>query len=217
MGDLVARAQARLADIFPDRQQLKVTRLDIPSGAGVNNETYMLDVTWSANGAPATASLVLRVQTENDLHPWPPIRAHFRLYELMGSKRIVPVPQVFGLDDSASVFGQPSFFMQRIEGQIPNDQPVTYHQGGWVAEKASAQRTLIWQRAVDAMAAVHATPLQEVNFLQRPERGATGFEQELRTSFDYAEMALEGQAHPIIDAARDWLVRYLPSTSSQRF
>ena len=191
---------------FPDRAGLEVANIEIPTGAGVNNETLLLDLAWRGG----TGGAVLRIDTEDNLFLAPGFEDHFRLYQLMREKGIVPVPEVFGLETDMSVLGRPFFFMERMEGRVPSDQPL-FHTAGWVLDASPASRAAMWRDAVAVLARVHHVEAAEVRFLDRPKLGTSGLEQEFNHALDYAEDALRGDRHRIIEQGRDWLRAHFPT------
>ena len=197
--------QDLLHGYFPGRPGLEITRVTTPSGAGVNNETVLIDYRWT-NGEDGA---VLRLETDDNLFPYPHFDQHFALMQVMREAGEVPVPRAFGLHMDKALLGKPFFLMDHVTGQIPADSP-PFHQEGWLADAGESRQRAMWQDLLATMAKLHATPLDKVAFLQRPKLGRTGFEQELHAAFAYSELALEGDRNPIIEAARDWLREHLP-------
>lgn len=199
-----------LAAQFPGREALQVTQIEVPSGAGVNNETLLLDLAWEEGGAPRRGGAVLRLESDDTLFPQPLFSDHFRLYQIMKRRGEVPVPDVWGLRLKPSPLGKASFFMERVDGRVPSDQP-PFHTEGWVHDLTAADRHAMWTDAIDVMARVHATPVEEVDFLERPALGRTGVEQELTFNLDYMDWALDGDRHPVLEQTADWLRSHLPT------
>lgn len=195
---------------FPERRDLAVTRIEIPSGAGVNNETLLLDLAWREAGAGRRAGAVLRLESDDTLFPQPAFTDHFRLYQLMRAQGRVPVPDVWGLRLKPSPLGKASFFMEMIDGRVPADQP-PFHTEGWVHDLTEQDRRAMWVDAVDVMARIHATPVEDVAFLDRPALGRSGVEQELSYTLDYMDWALDGDRHPVLEQTADWLRANLPT------
>lgn len=197
---------------FPDRKNLQVSGIDTPSGAGVNNETLLLDLQWHGG----TGGAVLRIDTDDNLFLAPGFPDHFRLYRIMHQTGAAPVPEVFGLEMDLGVLGRPFFLMERMHGDVPADQPM-FHASGWMHGLAIEDRATMWRNAVTMMARLHATPLEQVSFLARPALGASGLEQELNHAFDYMDWALGGERHLIIEAAADWLKKNFPADPATSF
>ena len=194
---------------FPDRHNLRVTSVAPPSGAGVNNETMLIDMEWQADGQICAEGAVLRIDTPDNLFLEPHFPDHYRLYDVIRRGGYAPVPKVFGFNADESIFGRRFFFMQRMPGKVPADQP-PFHAEGWVKDKSVGDRRAIWENAVRAMAALHTVKLDDVAFLDRPQSGRSGFEQELTHFLHYMEVALGGESHRVIEAGAQWLKDNLP-------
>ena len=201
---------------FPERTRLAVSHVDVPSGAGVNNETLLLDLAWREGRRRMIGGAVLRIDTPNNLFFAPSFAHHYRLYEVMADQPGVPVPQVYGFETDTEAIGRPFFFMERIEGRVPSDQP-PFHSAGWMAEASPAARKRMWQDAVKVLAQIHATDIGRVGFLDRPELARSGLEQEFVHALDYCEDALGGDRHPVVEAGRDWLRRHFPGNPGTAF
>ncbi|MCP9758905.1 phosphotransferase family protein, partial [Aquitalea sp. S1-19] len=109
-----------------------------PPAQGYSNETWLLD----AELGPETRrqSLVLRLApTGVGLFPGYDLALQYRVMAALADSP-VPVPDLYGFEDDASVLGRPFYLMQRIEGRVPNENP-QYHIQGWLAElDADSQR-----------------------------------------------------------------------------
>ncbi|MDO7842187.1 phosphotransferase family protein [Sphingomonas immobilis] len=201
-----------LAAEFPERAALTVTRADAPTGAGVNNETLLLDLAWRGGEGGA----VLRIDSADTLFPQPAFDTHIALYQLVAELTDVPVPRAFGLHTDPALFGRPFFFMDRIKGRVPSDQP-PFHTEGWVYDLDTAARASMWRQAVAAMAKLHALPLDRLTMLERPALGRSGVEQQFVYKLGYMEWALDGDRHPVLEAAADWLRANLPADAGTGF
>lgn len=195
---------------FPDRQDLAVTGIDVPTGAGVNNETVLLDLAWKDSGARREGGAVLRLESDDTLFPQPPFAVHYELYRLMRQQGRIPVPDVWGLTLSPSPLDKAFFFMERIEGRVPSDQP-PFHTSGWFHDTAVEDRRAMWMDTIDVMARLHATPLDTLGILDRPELGATGVAQELGQALHYLDWALDGDRHRVLEETAAWLRSNLPA------
>jgi aminoglycoside phosphotransferase (APT) family kinase protein len=211
--DLIA---PMLAKEFPDRERLSVTGADIPTGAGVNNETLLLDISWVEGQTARTSGAVLRIDTAENLFPEPAFPAHYALYNLVRELTDVPVPRVYGLNTDNALLGRPFFFMDRIDGRVPSDQP-PFHTEGWVYDTPPGERAAMWRQGVAAMAKLHALPLDRLAMLDRPKLGVSGLEQELAYTLNYMDWALDGDRHPVLEAGADWLRANLPVDPATAF
>src|SRR5690606_8829955 len=133
-----------LATEFPNRNNLRVTEIEIPTGAGVANETLLLTANWQEEGQTLSEGFVMRLDSNDKLFPEPAFADHFRLYDIMKRIGTVPAPRVLGLNLDRSPVGRPYFFMERIAGRVPSDQP-PFHMTGWVTEKTELERQTMWR------------------------------------------------------------------------
>lgn len=205
-----AALAAWLAPRLPG-SRLQLTGITAPAGTGVANETLLVDGTWvDASGRRRDAGFVVRVAVEDPLYKDADIFVAFQAYAALADVPGVPVPVVYGFEADPAVFGAPFFVMERIPGQVPADQPY-YTEAGFVAEATVAQRRQLWTDAVEVMCRFHQLDAERFRFLERPERGATGLEQDLAYWREYHHWAVGERGHPTLAAAETWLVDNLPA------
>ena len=119
----------------------------------------------------------------------------------------VPVPQVHYFEPDPAILGAPFFVMERVEGAVP---PEAHHSSGLLAEATPAARETMWLGAIEAMANIHTLDPAPFAFLERPDRGATGLDQELAAWDAYRRWA-GIPSHPMIDRGRRWLDDHMPA------
>ncbi|MET8649668.1 phosphotransferase family protein [Nocardia aurea] len=193
-----------------DAASVDIDHLEYPQGAGVSNETILL----RARYADTAADFVLRVcptpQYQMFLDP------RFRLqYDILAALRQhddVRVPEALWFEEDPAVLGRPFYLMRRMRGRVPVSMPV-YNATGWLAEATPAQRHTLWNDAMRQLAAVHRVPVEAVRFVDRPERGLTGDEQQLSYWRDYADWAVGGDMPGAVVRLFDWLRNHRPSNS----
>ena len=73
------------------------------------------------------------------------------------------------------------------------------------------QRTL-WTTGIEAMAKVHNADWRALgfDFLDKPERGKTGLDQQLAYYLEYYDWARQGSPQPTAQAALDWILANRP-------
>lgn len=192
-----------------DLDDLAITNVRTPTGSGVANETLMLDGEWTDGDERSTGGFVVRIAVSDSLYRDPDISLQYRTLEALADVAVVPLPTALGFEPSASVLGAPFYVMSRVDGDAPADNPY-YTEVGFVVDATVEQRRQLWQDAVEVMARFHRVPAARLAFLNRPERGATGLEQDLATWREYHEWAASGRPHPTLDSASQWLVENLP-------
>ena len=96
--------------------------------------------------------------------------------------------------------------MEMASGDAPSDNP-PFHQEGWVADSSEEVRERIWWGWVEQMAKIHQVDIsnEDFEFLNRPELAEDYLDQELNYYFNFHEWAMDGEAHPVADQAREWL------------
>src|SRR2546429_6825667 len=107
------RLTAWFATRMPRATGLALADLERPS-SGLSNETLMVDLSWTEDGAPHAAQLVLRLE--------PADFCVFPDYDLSRQVRIlgalantpVPVPKVRWFEPDRSLLGVPFYLMDRV-------------------------------------------------------------------------------------------------------
>jgi len=201
---------------LPGAKNLVLSDIEMPSGAGVANETLMFDATWTDDAGPREQSFVLRVDSPDPLFLDSPAEVHYRVYKVLGEESFVPVPPVLGFESDTSLLGSPFFLMAKIEGRVPGDQP-PFNVEGWVVDLAPADRHKLWANFVAAMAQLHQVDHRKFDFLQRPHLGSSGLEQEVRHWFRYYQLNRGDKHYPVVEAAEQWLIDNLPANAPTGF
>jgi aminoglycoside phosphotransferase (APT) family kinase protein len=193
---------------MPMATHLRLSDVRLPGGGGVANETLLFDATWTEDREARTEGFVCRVESSTFLFMESNFDLHPKIMEAV-AREGVPVPAVVGYEPDTAFLGARFFVMKKVDGQVPADQP-PYNESGWLVEASSDQRRALWRSGVETLAWLHAVPLARVEFLAQPDRGATGLEQYLRYNLESFEWAAQGRRHPVLEAARDWLVANVP-------
>jgi len=196
--------------------RVEVGDFTYPRGAGVSNETILFTARWPAGpasgGAERVEDLVLRVAPSPDYQLFldPEFRMQYDLLAALHRTGSVRVPEVLWFEEDGALLDQPFFVMRRLQGQVPVSMPV-YNAQGWLTEATPAQRRTLWESAVRQLAAIHLVPPDAVAFVDRPERGATGVEQQLAYWSDLASWALGDALPDPVPALLDWLRDHAPA------
>lgn len=202
-----------------DADHVTIPALNIPPSTGMSNVTLLFDVDLSKNGVKSTVPVVGRIQpqVERPLFPEYDLLAQYRTMEILGSKTRVPAPPLLGFEADESILGVPFYFMERLEGLIPPDMP-PYHMDGWMVQATPEQREHVWNLGIDAMATLHNTDTNALDFdyLKRPETGRTGLEQQLAYWNRYMQWAADGLELKIHKRAYDWLVANKPDNEAEK-
>jgi aminoglycoside phosphotransferase (APT) family kinase protein len=142
------------------------------------------------------------------------LEPEFRMqYDLLATLRgtgAVHVPEVLWYEHDEAILGRPFFVMRRMRGRVPVSMPV-YNHTGWVVDATPTQRRRLWESAVRQLAAIHEMPVDAVAFVDRPQRGATGYEQQLAYWTEFASWALGDAVPDVVAAVLDWLTANAPA------
>jgi aminoglycoside phosphotransferase (APT) family kinase protein len=211
LDELARRLAAWLEERLPKRAPVSVKTLK-RSDAGYSNVTVLGELGWTHDGAPRTQTVVLRIQPRsNSVFPDCDIVRQYRVMEGPAGSD-VPVPYLLGLETALAPLGAPFFLMERIEGRVPNENPL-YHLEGWFHDLPADELRRHWFSGVDTIAAVAKVDWRArgLGFLQPPV-GRTPLQHQLayyREAVQWAERL--GRPYPHLHGAYDWLVAHQPA------
>jgi len=196
-----------LATVMPDASDIAVANLAAPSASGFSNETLLFDLSWKEAGERRNRAMVIRIQpTGFQVFPSYDLGLQFRTMKLLAPTN-VPVPEVYWLEEAnTDLFGAPFYVMGQVKGRVPPDNP-PYHQAGWLTEAAPSERAAIWLAGFEAMAKIHRLDYRAAGFgfLEAPELGATGLDEQITRYEKYLEWAARGKTQPTTEAALAWV------------
>lgn len=131
-----------------------------PEGAGLSNETYLLDVRHGAR----SEALVMQVgPAANGLFRDYDLGVMARVQSRLGEVGGVPVAKVRWYEADSAVLGSPFYVMERVAGRVPTDNP-SYHAGGWFGELPAAAQAESWYSGIAALVALHRLDPQADGF-----------------------------------------------------
>ena len=196
-----------LGDRLPGADRIDVPPLSAAEG-GSSSETLFLNPRITEGGVTREERWVLRVQaTGYQVYQDPSVERQYRVMDAVDRAGRAPLPRMLWLETDPTVLGAPFFVMDRVDGNVPHER---YHSRGLFAEVGPADREAMWLSGIEAMAAVHATDLDRVAFLARPELGPTGLDQEITAWDNYLRWAKVAE-HPVLTRARAWLDDHRPA------
>jgi aminoglycoside phosphotransferase (APT) family kinase protein len=195
---------AWLTDRVENARDVEVSPITGPAATGYSHETLLFDARWiGPDGTPHERSLVARVKpSSHTVFPDDRFDIEYRTGETLGRHGGVLVPTVRWYEGDPRHLGAPFFVMDRVEGEIPGDNP-PYTAGGWLMDATPEQQASVWWTGLEAMAAAHAVDWQTagLDFVQRDEFAYWE---------DYARWATEDTPLPVSDAALGWLRTHRP-------
>ena len=213
LGQARLRLAEWLAGRLPKATDLEVSEIASPAFTGFSNETLIFDAAWTEDGRRRHEGMVARVKpTGYAIFLESAFETQYRVMETLGRRTDIPVPRTFWYEHDDAVLGAPFFVMGRVDGRIPPDNP-PYHTDGWVTEVSPEERAAMWWNGLEQLAKVHRLDWASLGFgfLQQPQRGRPGFEQQLAYYEEYFEWAKAGTPHPIAEAGLDWLKANRPA------
>ena len=135
----------------PGYASARITDLARPEGAGLSNETYLVE----CRAGTRRESLVMQIgPAGGGLFRDYDLGAMARVQSRLGEVGGVPVARVRWYEPDAAVLGSPFYVMDRVAGRVPTDNP-SYHSGGWFSELPAAAQAEAWYSGVAAMVALH--------------------------------------------------------------
>lgn len=210
--ELRVRLQGWFAARMPEATDLRLGDITAPGLTGFSSETMLVDGTWTEAGRPTAGRWVIRSRpTEHQVFPEYDLHAQFRCMQIVAEASDVPVPRVRWWEPDAGVIGEPFYVMDRVDGEVPSDNP-PYTVMGFLADATPEQQRSLYEAEIGLLARLHAIDWKQAGFgfLDRPRFGATGFAQQLGYYRDFLAWASEGRPQPTVEAAFDYLERNVP-------
>ena len=142
---------------------VSVANVTIPGSTGFSNETILFEATWSDAGASVRRDLVVRIAPSTyQVFPDDTFELQFQVMRALATGTGVPMVAVHWFEADESWFGRRFWIMDRVLGDIASDNP-PYAAAGWLADANSEQQARAWASGIEAMAAVHQVPLDELS------------------------------------------------------
>src|SRR5437868_3768529 len=108
----------------PGSEQLEISELSIPQGAGHSNATLLFDARWREREGSRSGGFVARVRPSGrGVFPEYDMQLQFRCMQILGAHSAIPVPKMLWFEDDPSVLGQPFYLMEKLDGIVPPDNP----------------------------------------------------------------------------------------------
>jgi aminoglycoside phosphotransferase (APT) family kinase protein len=202
-----------LTSVIEGASRIEISEITTPSANGGSSETLLFEATWWKGSRRERQGFALRVRpTGHTVFLEPRFEEQYRLLDALGRQTDVPVPRVLYYESDPSYLGGPFIAMERVEGRVPPDSP-PHSVAGWLKEAEPGAQEELWWSGLETMAVVHRVDPETVglSFLDRPTRGASGFDQELDYYREFYEWGHAGIRSPTIEAAFAWLGAHRPA------
>ena len=190
---------------------VNIPSLTIPEGSGMSNVTLLFDIEYQRDGQRHRDSCVGRLQPEiaSPVFPEYDLSIQYRAMAMVSEHTDVPVPELLGLEQDASVLGTAFYIMRRAEGRVPSDMP-PYNMDGWMLQESPDLCGRMWTNGVSTMADLHRQTADTATLgfdalLSELDPGADPLDQQLNYWSRYQAWSMDGAAHSIVDPALEWL------------
>jgi len=210
--ELRDRLERWFAVKLPQASALRLGEITAPGLTGFSSETMLVDGSWTEAGSPRTERWVIRSRpTEHPVFPEYDLHAQFRCMQAVAEASDVPVPNVRWWEPDPATIGEPFYVMDRVDGEVPSDNP-PYTVMGFVADATPAQQRAMYDAEIGLLAKLHAIDWKKagLGFLDRPEYGPTGFDQQLGYYRHFLAWAGQGRPQPTIEVAFEYLEHNVP-------
>ncbi len=217
--DTRGRLAAWLSTKVAGATDVEVGPIGGPGSTGFSNETLIFDASWNQGGTRHTEALVVRPQpTQHTVFLESDFESQYRVISALGERTNVPVPPIKWFEPDPTTLGTPFFVMAKMDGRAPEDAP-PYTLAGWLLDEAKPeQRRMLVEHGLDAMVAIHAVDWRELgfDFLDKPQYGALGFEQQLKYyEASYKWAAGNDPVSPVATATLEWVQAHAPASDPE--
>jgi aminoglycoside phosphotransferase (APT) family kinase protein len=174
---------------------------------GLSTETFLFDLLLDGADGPTTLQpLVFRR---------PPAVSLYSDYDLLRQVLVmnrlqdtaIKVPRVCWLDRDDKDLGTPYYVMEQLPTIGTASDFPSYHSHGLYHDATPKQRATMWWGCVQAIADVHALDWRGLRLdkLLMPQRGTRPLEQVVNYCFEMLDWVSQGQPHPELSRAVNWL------------
>ncbi|MEV4422872.1 phosphotransferase family protein [Patulibacter sp. NPDC049589] len=201
-----------LATRLDGASTVEIPAISIPASAGMSMTTILFSVTYDVEGIRHELDLVARVTPATPgIFREPDLGEEFALLTAIAAHTAVPVPRVRWLEEDPALLGGPFLVMDRVDGQVPGDDP-PFVTEGWVVDLAPADRGRLFDNALRALAELHtADPgVLGVEFLDKSEDRRPGLQQQLVEWRQFYDWTAEAGRIENIERAYEWLDAHRP-------
>ena len=190
---------------------LVVSDLVVPRAHPISTETFTFRADWNRGGIAGGGSFVVKGAPQGTgVFPRYDMVIEQWVMQALSVHSAAPVPAAPWVETDPSVLGAPFLVMERLSGRVARDDP-PYTAAGWVLDLTPEQRARMYDNGLIALAQIHATDphVLGLDFLDRPELGASPFDQQVATWRTCYEQAGR-ETHPTVQAGFEWIEAHRP-------
>jgi aminoglycoside phosphotransferase (APT) family kinase protein len=200
-----------------DATDVTITDLRTPEKAGTSSGTILFSATWSDDRGENRRDLVVRTHPDKvQLYREPNFRQQYDVIDTLHRSGRVRVPETLFYEDDPTVLGVPFFVMEQLHGHVPVTFP-GYNVSGFLFDATPEQRRVTWTTAVEELCRIAQVPVDDMQFLDKPELGPTGLEQQLEYWRRSVDWCTGDQTPDEVWHIYEWLATNLPSDRKNGF
>lgn len=177
--------------------------------AGQANETYLLTLA-GVYGVVGELPLILRTSSasEHAYFPHCSVEKQYRVMTALSCNTNLPVPNCFLYQTPGDMFGAPYFLMDRIDGDIPADNP-RYTVEGVIAKAGPVRQREFWDNTMQCLVEVARVDWRaaDLDFLDWPDAQRSRIGQHLDYLESYYAWAIVGLPDEFPQAT--WIMQWL--------
>jgi aminoglycoside phosphotransferase (APT) family kinase protein len=176
---------------------------------GASKLQVLFEIEWQQDGRPRHDRMVVRMDPAESHNA----TSRLREAELLRAFRgIIPVPEVFFVDEHARWFPEPALIYAFAEGVTKPSTTASGAVSGLGIRFGPELRTKLGPQFVEHLAKIHAFPVAKAGFttMQAPSIGTT---EAAQLQLNRARRVWEedrGEDFPLMDVAVNWLARNMP-------
>lgn len=211
--DLSTRLTLWLSQKMPDAQNISLSNLSYPMGAGMSHETILFDAAWQSSGETHQRGMVVRIKPSGNLvYQDDMFIEQYQLMKLMHDAGHVRVAEPYWLEETPDLLGAPFFMMEKKKGRVAVSYP-PYSQEGWLVDTTAENRRILWEDSVRQLALIQKVGTKDAAFLNLAGDFPEPFDQEVDRWTRYLNWADPEGAQELL---RDQYARLLANTPAHR-
>lgn len=194
-----------------------VSGLRIPDGAGTSSGTVLFDAAWTDGSQRVERGLVARTHPDKvQLFRDPDFEKQFTVIDLLHRANRVKVAEALFYEHDPSVIGVPFFVMSQLRGRVPVSFP-GYNIEGFIFDATPSQRRALWESAMEELCRIARVPVDEFAWLDQPELGERAVDQQLEYWHRSIDWSTGDRTPDPVWRMYEWLVDHVPADAANGF